>query len=161
MEFQDVIRLVIEPKTKADQISWRVPQIGSRLKHPSKWLRTVPDKPSSQAWGNSPRDHRRQFEGVQQAPMSASRRLLTERPSQRMRSRGSFVRQGALANVWVEPHEKGAGFVSKVQCQRKFPRLSTQFERAENSYQSGPLAGFPMVDVKAHSFQAKSMIRFE
>ena len=71
------------------------------------------------------------------------------------KAEGSFIRQGALGacTLRVEPNERGAGFTfaNELNNDEMTPAfIDAVREGAENSYQTGPLAGFPMVDVKAH-----------
>ena len=76
---------------------------------------------------------------------------------------GSFIRQGTGQNQYgvcslrVEPNARGAGFsfvneVAGALIPAEF--IQAVREGAETSYQNGPLAGYPMVDVKASLVKA-------
>jgi elongation factor G len=73
------------------------------------------------------------------------------------RAEGTFIRQGTgkgqYGHCWLEvsPGEKGSGFaIINKMPRNKLPNefISAIELGAENGYQSGPLAGYPMVDVK-------------
>ena len=161
MEFPDpVIRIAIEPKTKADQD--KLADALSRLALEDPSFQVVVDQDTGQTLIAGMGELHleiivdrllREFKVSANVgkPQVAYRETITSVAQ----AEGSFVRQGAMGacTLRVEPNERGAGFsfTNSVGSGEMSPDLVEAVrEGAENSYQSGPLAGFPMVDVKAH-----------
>ncbi|MDF7637812.1 elongation factor G [Leuconostocaceae bacterium ESL0958] len=164
MEFPEpVIELAIEPKTKADQ-----DKLGNALQ------KLAEEDPSFRATTNQETGDtliagmgelqldimvdriRREFNVEAQvgAPQVAYREAFTKT----VQARGFFKRQsggkGQYGDVWIEfsPNDEGAGFefedaiVGGVVPREYIPSVEAGLKDAMNA---GPLAGFPLVDLKA------------
>lgn len=160
MEFPDpVIRIAIEPKTKADQDKLADALDRLALEDPSFQVLTDKDTGQTLIAGMGELHLEiivdrllREFKVSANVgkPQVAYRETVTTVA----RAGGSFVRQGAVGacTLRVEPNDRGAGFVfanEMADSDMTEALVNAVREGAENSYQSGPLAGYPMVDVKA------------
>ncbi|MGX7051379.1 elongation factor G [Leuconostoc palmae] len=164
MEFPEpVIELAIEPKTKADQdkLSNAIQKLAEE--DPSFRATTNPETGDTLIAGMGELQldimvdrMRREFnvEATVGAPQVAYREAFT----QTVQARGYFKRQsggkGQYGDVYIEfsPNEEGAGFefedaiVGGVVPREYIPSVEAGLKDALNS---GPLAGFPLVDLKA------------
>lgn len=164
MEFPDpVIQLAIEPKSKSDQ-----QKLGEALQKlaeedPTFRAETNPETGDTLISGMGELhldimvDRMKREFGVEAnvgAPQVAYREAFTKN----VQSQGKFVRQsggkGQYGDVWVEfsPNEEGAGFefedaiVGGVVPREYIPAVEQGLKEA---MAAGPLAGFPLVDLKA------------
>ncbi|MDR2660804.1 MAG: elongation factor G [Lactobacillaceae bacterium] len=164
MEFPEpVIQLAIEPKSKADQ-----DKMGNGLQKlaeedPSFRAETNPETGDTLISGMGELhldiivDRLKREFGVEAnvgTPQVAYREAFTKT----VQSQGKFVRQsggkGQYGDVWIEfsPNEEGAGFefedaiVGGVVPREYIPAVEAGLKDAMNN---GPLAGFPLVDLKA------------
>jgi elongation factor G len=164
MEFPEpVIQLAIEPKTKADQDKMSIALQKLAEEDPSFRAETNPETGDTliSGMGELHLDiivdrMRREFnvEANVGAPQVAYREAFT----QTVQARGFFKRQsggkGQYGDVWVEfsPNEEGAGFefedaiVGGVVPREYIPAVEAGLKQ---SMDNGPLAGFPLVDLKA------------
>ena len=164
MEFPDpVIQLAIEPKTKADQDKMSTALQKLAEEDPSFRAETNPETGDTliSGMGELHLDIivdrlRREFnvEATVGAPQVAYREAFT----QTVQARGYFKRQsggkGQYGDVWIEfsPNEEGAGFefedaiVGGVVPREYIPSVEAGLK---DSLNNGPLAGFPLVDLKA------------
>ncbi len=164
MEFPEpVIELAIEPKTKADQdkLSNAIQKLAEE--DPSFRATTNPETDDTLIAGMGELQldimvdrMRREFnvEATVGAPQVAYREAFT----QTVQARGYFKRQsggkGQYGDVYIEfsPNEEGAGFefedaiVGGVVPREYIPSVEAGLKDALNA---GPLAGFPLVDLKA------------
>lgn len=164
MEFPEpVIELAIEPKTKADQD--KMSTALQKLAEEDPSFRASTDQETGQTiiagMGELHLDIivdrlRREFnvEATVGAPQVAYREAFTKT----VQAQGKFVRQsggkGQYGDVWIEfsPNEEGAGFefedaiVGGVVPREYIPAVEQGLKEAMNA---GPLAGFPLVDLKA------------
>ncbi len=164
MEFPEpVIELAIEPKTKADQdkLSNAIQKLAEE--DPSFRATTNPETGDKLIAGMGELQldimvdrMRREFnvEATVGAPQVAYREAFT----QTVQARGYFKRQsggkGQYGDVYIEfsPNEEGAGFefedaiVGGVVPREYIPSVEAGLKDALNA---GPLAGFPLVDLKA------------
>ena len=164
MEFPEpVIELAIEPKTKADQdkLSNAIQKLAEE--DPSFRATTNPETGDTLIAGMGELQldimvdrMRREFnvEATVGAPQVAYREAFT----QTVQARGYFKRQsggkGQYGDVYIEfsPNEEGAGFefedaiVGGVVPREYIPSVEAGLKDALNA---GPLAGFPLVDLKA------------
>lgn len=164
MEFPEpVIELAIEPKTKADQdkLSNAIQKLAEE--DPSFRATTNPETGDTLIAGMGELQldimvdrMRREFnvEATVGAPQVAYREAFT----QTVEARGYFKRQsggkGQYGDVYIEfsPNEEGAGFefedaiVGGVVPREYIPSVEAGLKDALNA---GPLAGFPLVDLKA------------
>ncbi|MGO3578139.1 MAG: elongation factor G, partial [Leuconostoc falkenbergense] len=164
MEFPEpVIELAIEPKTKADQdkLSNAIQKLAEE--DPSFRATTNPETGQTLIAGMGELQldimvdrMRREFnvEATVGAPQVAYREAFTKT----VQARGYFKRQsggkGQYGDVWIEfsPNEEGAGFefedaiVGGVVPREYIPSVEAGLKDALNA---GPLAGFPLVDLKA------------
>ncbi|HCU43436.1 elongation factor G [Leuconostoc falkenbergense] len=164
MEFPEpVIELAIEPKTKADQdkLSNAIQKLAEE--DPSFRATTNPETGQTLIAGMGELQldimvdrMRREFnvEATVGAPQVAYREAFTKT----VQARGYFKRQsggkGQYGDVWIEfsPNEEGAGFefedaiVGGVVPREYIPSVEAGLKEALNA---GPLAGFPLVDLKA------------
>ncbi|GAO99970.1 elongation factor G [Fructobacillus ficulneus] len=164
MEFPDpVIELAIEPKTKADQD--KLATALQKLAEEDPSFRATTNQETGDTliagMGELQLDimvdrMRREFnvEATVGAPQVAYREAFTKT----VQARGFFKRQsggkGQYGDVWVEfsPNEEGAGFefedaiVGGVVPREYIPSVEAGLKDALNA---GPLAGFPLVDLKA------------
>jgi elongation factor G len=164
MEFPDpVIRIAIEPKTKADQDKLADALDRLALEDPSFKVVTDADTGQTLIAGMGELHLEiivdrllREFKVSANVgtPQVAYRETVTAVAD----AEGSFIRQGigknqfGLCTLQVEPNEQGAGFsfesgLTESQIPAEF--IAAVKAGAENGFQTGPLAGFPMVDVKA------------
>ncbi len=164
MEFPDpVIQLAIEPKTKADQDKMSNALQKLAEEDPSFRAETNPETGDTliSGMGELHLDiivdrMKREFnvEANVGAPQVAYREAFT----QSVKARGYFKRQsggkGQYGDVWIEftPNEEGAGFefedaiVGGVVPREYIPSVEAGLR---DSLNNGPLAGFPLVDLKA------------
>ncbi|HEY4399531.1 MAG TPA: elongation factor G [Lactobacillaceae bacterium] len=164
MEFPEpVIQLAIEPKTKADQDKMSNALQKLAEEDPSFRAETNPETGDTliSGMGELHLDiivdrMRREFnvEANVGAPQVAYREAFTQTVS----TRGYFKRQsggkGQYGDVWIEftPNEEGAGFefedaiVGGVVPREYIPAVEAGLK---DSLNNGPLAGFPLVDLKA------------
>ncbi|MFL1695684.1 elongation factor G [Weissella kandleri] len=164
MEFPDpVIQLAIEPKTKADQAKMTEGLQKLTEEDPSFRAETNPETGDTliSGMGELHLDIyvdrlRREFnvDATVGAPQVAYREAFTKT----VQARGYFKRQsggkGQYGDVWIEfsPNEEGAGFefddaiVGGVVPREYIPSVEAGLREALNN---GPLAGFPLVDLKA------------
>lgn len=164
MEFPDpVIQLAIEPKTKADQDKMSTALQKLAEEDPSFRAETNPETGDTliSGMGELHLDiivdrMRREFnvEATVGAPQVAYREAFTKT----VQARGYFKRQsggkGQYGDVWIEftPNEEGAGFefedaiVGGVVPREYIPSVEAGLK---DSLNNGPLAGFPLVDLKA------------
>ncbi|CAM3108650.1 elongation factor G [Leuconostoc rapi] len=164
MEFPEpVIELAIEPKTKADQdkLSNAIQKLAEE--DPSFRATTNPETGDTLIAGMGELQldimvdrMRREFnvEATVGAPQVAYREAFTKT----VQARGFFKRQsggkGQYGDVYIEfsPNEEGAGFefddaiVGGVVPREYIPSVEAGLKDALNA---GPLAGFPLVDLKA------------
>ena len=164
MEFPEpVIELAIEPKTKADQdkLSNAIQKLAEE--DPSFRATTNPETGQTLIAGMGELQldimvdrMRREFnvEATVGAPQVAYREAFTKT----VQARGYFKRQsggkGQYGDVCIEfsPNEEGAGFefedaiVGGVVPREYIPSVEAGLKDALNA---GPLAGFPLVDLKA------------
>ncbi|GMA69761.1 elongation factor G [Leuconostoc litchii] len=164
MEFPEpVIELAIEPKTKADQD--KLSNAIQKLAEEDPSFRATTNQETGQTliagMGELQLDimvdrMRREFnvEATVGAPQVAYREAFT----QTVQARGFFKRQsggkGQYGDVYIEfaPNEEGAGFefedaiVGGVVPREYIPSVEAGLKDALNA---GPLAGFPLVDLKA------------
>ena len=164
MEFPEpVIELAIEPKTKADQdkLSNAIQKLAEE--DPSFRATTNPETGDTLIAGMGELQldimvdrMRREFnvEATVGAPQVAYREAFTRT----VQARGYFKRQsggkGQYGDVYIEfsPNEEGAGFefedaiVGGVVPREYIPSVEAGLKDALNA---GPLAGFPLVDLKA------------
>ncbi|MBZ1526740.1 elongation factor G [Leuconostoc mesenteroides] len=164
MEFPEpVIELAIEPKTKADQD--KLSNAIQKLAEEDPSFRATTNQETGQTliagMGELQLDimvdrMRREFnvEATVGAPQVAYREAFTKT----VQARGFFKRQsggkGQYGDVYIEfaPNEEGAGFefedaiVGGVVPREYIPSVEAGLKDALNS---GPLAGFPLVDLKA------------
>lgn len=164
MEFPEpVIELAIEPKTKADQdkLSNAIQKLAEE--DPSFRATTNPETGDTLIAGMGELQldimvdrMRREFnvEATVGAPQVAYREAFTKT----VEARGFFKRQsggkGQYGDVYIEfaPNEEGAGFefedaiVGGVVPREYIPSVEAGLKDALNA---GPLAGFPLVDLKA------------
>jgi elongation factor G len=167
MEFPDpVIQLAIEPKSKADQEKMGTALQKLAEEDPSFRAETNPETGDVliSGMGELHLDiivdrMKREFnvEANVGAPQVAYREAFT----QTVQAQGKFVRQsggkGQYGDVWIEfsPNEEGAGFafedaiVGGVVPREYIPAVEAGLKEALNN---GPLAGFPLVDLKAKLF---------
>lgn len=164
MEFPDpVIQLAIEPKTKADQTKMGEALQKLAEEDPSFRAETNPETGDTliSGMGELHLDiivdrMRREFnvDATVGAPQVAYREAFTKT----VEARGYFKRQsggkGQYGDVWIEfsPNEEGAGFefedaiVGGVVPREYIPSVEAGLR---DSLNNGPLAGFPLVDLKA------------
>lgn len=164
MEFPDpVIQLAIEPKSKADQEKLSNALQKLTEEDPSFRAETNPETGDTLIAGMGELhleifvDRMKREFGVEAnvgAPQVAYREAFT----QTVQAQGKFVRQsggkGQYGDVWIEyaPNEEGAGFefenaiVGGVVPREYIPAVEAGLKEALSS---GPLAGFPLVDLKA------------
>ncbi|CAH1856288.1 elongation factor G [Convivina praedatoris] len=164
MEFPDpVIELAIEPKTKADQDKLANALQKLAEEDPSFRATTNPETGDTLIAGMGELQldimvdrMRREFnvEATVGAPQVAYREAFTKT----VQARGFFKRQsggkGQYGDVWIEfsPNDEGAGFefedaiVGGVVPREYIPSVEAGLKDA---MQAGPLAGFPLVDLKA------------
>lgn len=164
MEFPEpVIELAIEPKTKADQD--KLSNAIQKLAEEDPSFRATTNQETGQTliagMGELQLDimvdrMRREFnvEATVGAPQVAYREAFTKT----VQARGFFKRQsggkGQYGDVYIEfaPNEEGAGFefedaiVGGVVPREYIPSVEAGLKDALNA---GPLAGFPLVDLKA------------
>ena len=164
MEFTEpVIELAIEPKTKADQdkLSNAIQKLAEE--DPSFRATTNPETGDTLIAGMGELQldimvdrMRREFnvEATVGAPQVAYREAFTKT----VQARGYFKRQsggkGQYGDVYIEfsPNEEGAGFefddaiVGGVVPREYIPSVEAGLK---DSLNAGPLAGFPLVDLKA------------
>jgi len=164
MEFPEpVIELAIEPKTKADQdkLSNAIQKLAEE--DPSFRATTNPETGQTLIAGMGELQldimvdrMRREFnvEATVGAPQVAYREAFTKT----VQARGYFKRQsggkGQYGDVYIEfsPNEEGAGFefddaiVGGVVPREYIPSVEAGLK---DSLNAGPLAGFPLVDLKA------------
>ena len=164
MEFPEpVIELAIEPKTKADQdkLSNAIQKLAEE--DPSFRATTNPETGDTLIAGMGELQleimvdrMRREFnvEATVGAPQVAYREAFTKT----VQARGYFKRQsggkGQYGDVYIEfsPNEEGAGFefddaiVGGVVPREYIPSVEAGLK---DSLNAGPLAGFPLVDLKA------------
>ena len=164
MEFPDpVIQLAIEPKSKSDQdkLTNALQKLGEE--DPSFRAETNPETGDTLISGMGELHleiivdrMKREFdvEANVGAPQVAYREAFT----QTVQAQGKFVRQsggkGQYGDVWIEftPNEEGGGFefenaiVGGVVPREYIPAVEAGLKESLNS---GPLAGFPLVDLKA------------
>jgi len=162
MEFPDpVIDIAIEPKTKADQ-----DRLGTSLQKlatedPSFRVRTDPESGQTLIAGMGELHLEiivdrllREFkvEANVGKPQVAYRETIT----QPVEARGRYIRQSGGRGQYgdivlrLSPNESGKGFRSKSSIVGgKVPKefVEAAFQGAEEAMSSGPLAGYPMVDV--------------
>ena len=164
MEFPEpVIELAIEPKTKADQD--KLATALQKLAEEDPSFRATTNQETGDTliagMGELQLDimvdrMKREFNVEAQvgAPQVAYREAFTKT----VKARGFFKRQsggkGQYGDVWIEfsPNEEGAGFefedaiVGGVVPREYIPSVEAGLKDALNA---GPLAGFPLVDLKA------------
>lgn len=164
MEFPEpVIELAIEPKTKADQD--KLATALQKLAEEDPSFRATTNQETGDTliagMGELQLDimvdrMKREFnvEATVGAPQVAYREAFTKD----VKARGFFKRQsggkGQYGDVWIEfsPNEEGAGFefedaiVGGVVPREYIPSVEAGLKDALNA---GPLAGFPLVDLKA------------
>ncbi|CAK8054678.1 elongation factor G [Eupransor demetentiae] len=164
MEFPEpVIELAIEPKTKADQD--KLATALQKLAEEDPSFRATTNQETGDTliagMGELQLDimvdrMKREFNVEAQvgAPQVAYREAFTKT----VQARGFFKRQsggkGQYGDVWIEfsPNEEGAGFefedaiVGGVVPREYIPSVEAGLKEA---MQAGPLAGFPLVDLKA------------
>ncbi|CAK1243253.1 elongation factor G [Fructobacillus cardui] len=164
MEFPEpVIELAIEPKTKADQD--KLATALQKLAEEDPSFRATTNQETGDTliagMGELQLDimvdrMKREFnvEATVGAPQVAYREAFTKT----VQARGFFKRQsggkGQYGDVWIEfsPNEEGAGFefedaiVGGVVPREYIPSVEAGLKDALNA---GPLAGFPLVDLKA------------
>jgi elongation factor G len=142
MEFPDpVIQLAVEPKTKADQAKMTVALQKLAEEDPSFRAET------NQETGDT------LISGMGELHLD----IIVDR-MKTVQARGYFKRQsggkGQYGDVWIEfsPNEEGAGFefedavVGGVVPREYIPSVEAGLK---DSLNNGPLAGFPLVDLKA------------
>lgn len=164
MEFPEpVIQLAIEPKTKADQDKMSTALQKLAEEDPSFRAETNPETGDTliSGMGELHLDIivdrlRREFnvDASVGAPQVAYREAFTKT----VQARGYFKRQsggkGQYGDVWIEfsPNEEGAGYefedaiVGGVVPREYIPSVDAGLKDSMNA---GPLAGFPLVDLKA------------
>lgn len=158
-----VIRIAIEPKTKADQDKLADALERLALEDPSFQVVTDSDTGQTLIAGMGELHLEiivdrllREFKVSANVgtPQVAYRETVTSIAD----AEGSFIRQGAgknqfgLCTLQVGPNEQGAGFTFESgvsDCDIPANFVAAVKAGAENGFQAGPLAGFPMVDVKA------------
>ncbi|MCW0953666.1 elongation factor G [Weissella ceti] len=167
MEFPDpVIQLAIEPATKADQDKMSTALQKLAEEDPSFRAETNQETGDTLISGMGELhldiivDRLKREFGVDAnvgAPQVAYREAFT----QTVEARGFFKRQsggkGQFGDVWIEfsPNEEGAGFafedaiVGGVVPREYIPSVEAGLRDSMNN---GPLAGFPLVDLKAKLF---------
>jgi elongation factor G len=162
MEFPEpVIDIAIEPKTKADQDKLGTSLQKLATEDPSFRVRTDPESGQTLIAGMGELHLEiivdrllREFkvEANVGKPQVAYRETIT----QPVEARGRYIRQsggrGQYGDILfrISPNEAGKGFSSKSSIVGgKVPKefVEAAFQGAEESMSSGPLAGFPMVDV--------------
>ncbi|TYC47932.1 elongation factor G [Weissella muntiaci] len=164
MEFPEpVIQLAIEPKTKADQDKMSTALQKLAEEDPSFRAETNPETGDTliSGMGELHLDIivdrlRREFnvDATVGAPQVAYREAFTKT----VQARGYFKRQsggkGQYGDVWIEfsPNDEGAGYefedaiVGGVVPREYIPSVDAGLKDSMNA---GPLAGFPLVDLKA------------
>jgi len=167
MDFPEpVISVAIEPKTKADQEKLAVALQRMAIEDPSFRVRT--DEESGQTLISGMGElhleiivDRLQREHKVQANVGKPQVAYRETIRSTAEAEGKYVRQtggkGQYGHVWirVSPNEPGKGFefvdaiVGGVIPKEFIPAVEKGIEEA---MESGVLAGFPMVDVKAELF---------
>lgn len=167
MEFPEpVIHVAIEPKTKVDQE--RLGESLVKLTEEDPTFRMSTDEETGQTIISGMGElHleiivdrlKREF-GVE-ANVGRPQVAYKETIRKRITQQGKFVRQsgghGQYGDVWleIEPNEKGKGFeftnaiVGGVIPKEYIPAVS---EGVQEALQSGVLAGYPVIDVKAKLF---------
>lgn len=167
MEFPEpVIELAVEPKTKADQDKMSNALQKLAEEDPSFRATTNPETGDTLIAGMGELHldiivdrMRREFnvEATVGAPQVAYREAFTKT----VEARGFFKRQsggkGQYGDVWVEftPNETGAGFeFEDAIVGGTVPReyIGSVEAGLRESMNAGPLAGYPLVDVKAKLF---------
>ncbi|QBO36040.1 elongation factor G [Periweissella cryptocerci] len=164
MEFPEpVIELAVEPKTKADQDKMSNALQKLAEEDPSFRATTNPETGDTLIAGMGELHldiivdrMRREFnvEATVGAPQVAYREAFTKT----VQARGFFKRQsggkGQYGDVWIEftPNETGAGFeFEDAVVGGVVPReyIGSVEQGLRESMSAGPLAGYPLVDVKA------------
>ncbi|ALX49398.1 elongation factor G [Lentibacillus amyloliquefaciens] len=167
MEFPDpVISVAIEPKTKADQDKMGI-ALG-KLAEEDPTFKTETDEETGQTiisgMGELHLDvivNRLKAEFKVEAQVGAPQVAYRETFRGSAEVEGKFIRQsggrGQYGHVWVkfEPNEEGAGYefqnkiTGGVVPREYIPSVDTGIQE---SLESGVLAGYPMIDVKATLF---------
>jgi len=163
MEFPDpVIDIAIEPKTKADQDKLGTSLAKLAMEDPSFRVRTDPESGQTLIAGMGELHleiivDRLLREFKVEANVGKPQVAYRETISQSVEARGQYVRQSGGRGQYgdivfqVSPNEAGKGFSSKNSIVGgKVPRefVDAAFRGAQESMSSGPLAGYPMVDVQ-------------
>ena len=167
MEFPDpVIHVAIEPKTKADQE--RLAESLVKLTEEDPTFRMSTDEETGQTIISGMGElhleiivDRLKREFKVEANVGRPQVAYKETIRKKVAQQGKFVRQsgghGQYGDVWleIEPNEKGKGFdftnaiVGGVIPKEFIPAVA---EGIQEALQSGVLAGYPVVDVKAKLF---------
>jgi elongation factor G len=167
MEFPDpVIHVAIEPKTKADQE--RLGESLVKLTEEDPTFRMSTDEETGQTIISGMGElhleiivDRLKREFKVEANVGRPQVAYKETIRKKVTQQGKFVRQsgghGQYGDVWleIEPNEKGKGFeftnaiVGGVIPKEFIPAVA---EGIQEALQSGVLAGYPVVDVKAKLF---------
>jgi elongation factor G len=156
-----VIEIAIEPKTKADQDRLGTSLAKLAVEDPSFRVRTDPESGQTLIAGMGELHLEiivdrllREFkvEANVGKPQVAYRETVTQ-PAE---ARGQYIRQSGGKGQYgdivfrVSPNETGKGFTTESSIVGgKVPRefVAAAFRGAQESMSSGPLAGYPMVDV--------------
>jgi len=167
MEFPDpVISVAIEPKTKADQEKMGIALGKLAAEDPS--FRVHTDEETGQTIISGMGElhleilvDRMKREFAVDANVGKPQVAYRETIRNSVKAEGKFVRQsggrGQYGHVWLEisPQEPGAGFLFEDKIVGgAVPReyIGAVGKGIEEAMQSGVLAGFPMVDIKASLF---------
>ena len=163
---EPVISLAVEPKTKGDQD--KMSQALVKLSEEDPTFRTYSDEETGQTiiagMGELHLDiivDRMKREFKVEANVGAPQVSYRETFTTSAKSEGKFIKQsggrGQYGHVWVEfwPNEAGEGFeFSDTIVGGKLTKEYINATRVgiENSMLNGPIAGYPMVDIKAKVF---------
>src|SRR5215467_9095754 len=162
MEFPDpVIDIAIEPKTKADQDKLGTSLQKLATEDPSFRVRTDPESGQTLIAGMGELHleiivDRLLREFKVEANVGKPQVAYRETISQSVEARGQYIRQSGGRGQYgdivfqVSPNASGKGFTAKSSIVGgKVPKefVEAAFQGAEEAMSSGPLAGYPMVDV--------------
>ena len=166
MAFPDpVIDIAIEPKTKADQDKLGTSLAKLAMEDPSFRVRTDPESGQTLIAGMGELHleiivDRLLREFKVEANVGKPQVAYRETVTQEAEARGQYIRQsggkGQYGDIVLQlaPNPTGKGFTSKNSIVGgKVPRefVEAAFRGAQESMSSGPLAGYPMVDVNVEA----------
>jgi elongation factor G len=166
MEFPEpVIDIAIEPKTKADQDKLGTSLAKLAMEDPSFRVRTDPESGQTLIAGMGELHleiivDRLLREFKVEANVGKPQVAYRETVTQEAEARGQYIRQsggkGQYGDIVLRlaPNPSGKGFTSKNSIVGgKVPRefVEAAFRGAQESMSSGPLAGYPLVDVNVEA----------